>query len=180
MNKLALCAIVVCSLSACTMDSPFVKGPEVTLNPVKPKCGEQGSDCLMLDGARFKASSIVEVVDDEVPTAKKKKSNKISREDAEVVMKKGASKSWTIKPDDVSVQFALSRWAKEAGWQFVWEAPRDFPVTVTATFTGTFDEAISGVVKSLATSDMPVRACTNMGNKPPLLRIVTVANQCDR
>jgi hypothetical protein len=78
--------------------------------------------------------------------------------------------TWRIEPSDRTVRAALTRWAQEAGWQLVWEAPTDFSVDAAATVHGTFDEALQQVVSALAHSNAPVQAILYQGNK--VLRIV--------
>ncbi|WP_332262278.1 TcpQ domain-containing protein [Paraburkholderia sp. SOS3] len=78
--------------------------------------------------------------------------------------------TWRIEPSDRTVRAALTRWAQDAGWQLVWEAPTDFSIDAAATVHGTFDEALQQVVSALAHSNAPVQAILYQGNK--VLRIV--------
>ena len=80
------------------------------------------------------------------------------------------SRSWRLDLADRTVKTALGRWAKEAGWQLVWEVPVDFGIDADATITGTFDEALHAVVRALDKSDTPIQAILYKGNK--VLRIV--------
>ncbi|MEW6343420.1 MAG: toxin co-regulated pilus biosynthesis Q family protein [Pseudomonadota bacterium] len=77
---------------------------------------------------------------------------------------------WRIELSDRTVRAALTRWAQQAGWQLIWEAPVDFSVDAPAAVTGTFDEALQSVVSALAGSNAPVQAILYRGNK--VLRIV--------
>ncbi len=80
------------------------------------------------------------------------------------------SRSWRLELADRTVKTALGRWAKEAGWQLVWEVPVDFGIDAEATVTGTFDEALHAIVRALDKSDTPIQAILYKGNK--VLRIV--------
>lgn len=80
------------------------------------------------------------------------------------------SHTWRLEVSDRTVKTALSRWAKEAGWQLVWEVPVDFGIDADATITGTFDDALHAVVHALDKSDTPIQAILYKGNK--VLRIV--------
>lgn len=87
-----------------------------------------------------------------------------------VVPEDEASRTWRLEVSDRTVKTALSRWAKEAGWQLVWEVPVDFGIDADATITGTFDDALHAVVRALDKSDTPIQAILYKGNK--VLRIV--------
>jgi hypothetical protein len=78
--------------------------------------------------------------------------------------------TWRIELSDRTVRAALTRWAQQAGWQLIWEAPVDFSVDAPAAVTGTFDQALQSVVGALAGSNAPVQAILYRGNK--VLRIV--------
>jgi hypothetical protein len=78
--------------------------------------------------------------------------------------------TWRIQVSDRTIRAALTRWAQQAGWQLIWEAPVDFSVDAPASLTGTFDDALQSVVAALAGSNAPVQAILYRGNK--VLRIV--------
>lgn len=80
------------------------------------------------------------------------------------------SRTWRLDVADRTVKTALSRWAKEAGWQLVWEVPVDFGIDADATITGTFEDALHSVVRALDKSDTPIQAILYKGNK--VLRVV--------
>lgn len=65
---------------------------------------------------------------------------------------------WEVLMDDGYVSRSLARWAAQAGWQVVWDSPRDFPVTAKASVQGSFEEAVTQLVESLARSDSPMQA----------------------
>ncbi|MBC8732808.1 hypothetical protein F6X39_32265 [Paraburkholderia sp. UCT2] len=63
-----------------------------------------------------------------------------------------AQQVWELRESDGSVRNALQRWAREAGWQFVWDVPTDFTVDANATIHGSLDEALREVVDAPASS----------------------------
>nr|WP_254367121.1 toxin co-regulated pilus biosynthesis Q family protein [Paraburkholderia sp. NMBU_R16] len=77
---------------------------------------------------------------------------------------------WTLRASDGSVRNALSRWAKEAGWQFVWDVPTDFGIDATATIHGTLEEALHQVVDALSNAQVPIRVVMYRSNR--VLRII--------
>lgn len=79
-------------------------------------------------------------------------------------------KQWHLSVSDHTVKTALTRWAKEDGWQLVWDVPLDFGVDADATVTGTFEQALQAVVEALKKSETPIQAILYRGNK--VLRIV--------
>lgn len=79
-------------------------------------------------------------------------------------------RQWHLSLADHTVKTALTRWAKEDGWQLVWDVPLDFGVDADATVTGTFEQALQAVVDALKKSETPIQAILYRGNK--VLRIV--------
>ncbi|WP_374192460.1 toxin co-regulated pilus biosynthesis Q family protein [Trinickia acidisoli] len=79
-------------------------------------------------------------------------------------------RQWHLSVSDHTVKTALTRWAKEDGWQLVWDVPIDFGIDADATVTGTFEQALQAVVEALKKSETPIQAILYRGNK--VLRIV--------
>jgi hypothetical protein len=79
-------------------------------------------------------------------------------------------RAWHLSVSDHTVKTALARWAKEDGWQLVWDVPIDFGVDADATVHGTFEQALQAVVDALKKSETPIQAVMYRGNK--VLRIV--------
>lgn len=71
---------------------------------------------------------------------------------------------WDLRQSDGSVRNALARWAKEAGWQFIWAVPTDFSIDASATIHGTFEQALHSVVDALEHSEVPIQALMYKGN----------------
>ncbi|BEV16237.1 toxin co-regulated pilus biosynthesis Q family protein [Herbaspirillum sp. DW155] len=68
---------------------------------------------------------------------------------------------WQVRRADVSVRRMLQRWGHEAGWQLLWDAPRDFPIETELQLSGRIEQVVSAVVESLAVTDHPVQARIN-------------------
>ncbi|WP_105132221.1 toxin co-regulated pilus biosynthesis Q family protein [Burkholderia sp. BE12] len=77
---------------------------------------------------------------------------------------------WQMRLSDGSVRNALSRWASEAGWQFIWDVPTDFQVDATATIHGTLAEALRQVTNALAGSQVPIQVVLYQRNR--VMRVV--------
>lgn len=78
---------------------------------------------------------------------------------------------WQVRRADVSVRRLLQRWGQEAGWQVLWDAPRDFPIETELQLSGRIEQVVSAVVESLAITDFPVQARINSE-----LRIIRISS----
>jgi len=81
-----------------------------------------------------------------------------------------AQQVWELRESDGSVRNALQRWAREAGWQFVWDVPTDFTVDANATIHGSLDEALREVVDALSNAQVPIQIVMYKGNR--VLRVI--------
>jgi hypothetical protein len=81
-----------------------------------------------------------------------------------------ASQVWEMRESDGSVRSALQRWAKDAGWQFIWDVPTDFRVDANATIHGSLEQALGAVVDALGSAQVPIQAVLYKGNR--VLRII--------
>ncbi|CAJ0808602.1 toxin co-regulated pilus biosynthesis Q family protein [Ralstonia thomasii] len=72
---------------------------------------------------------------------------------------------WSISSSDGTLRQALSKWASRVGWQVIWEAPVDIPVTATASFEGDFKTAVRAVFSSLSAADVNLAALMYTGNQ---------------
>ena len=81
-------------------------------------------------------------------------------------------KSWTLDIKDVNYYGAFQRWATEAGYQVRWDADKHYLVEAVDTFSGSFEDALTGVLKNPAVvfSKYPLEVCF-YPNTPPLARI---------
>jgi hypothetical protein len=82
--------------------------------------------------------------------------------------------TWEVRPSDKTLQTSLARWAAAVGWQLVWELPVDYKTESRSAVTGTFEEAVAMVVKSMENAEVPMKAIFYEGNK--VLRIVAKGN----
>ena len=81
--------------------------------------------------------------------------------------------SWAIEASDGRVSKSLRRWCETAGYTLVWDADRDFAPPATATYKGSFRDAVSGLMVSLRKSDYPLQARFPAANGgKPVLRII--------
>lgn len=78
-------------------------------------------------------------------------------------------KTWAVSSSDITLRRTLAKWATRAGWQLQWDAPVDLPLTVNASFTGTFNESVKALFSSLSASDVNLQAMMYTGNR--VLRI---------
>ena len=77
---------------------------------------------------------------------------------------------WRLSDRDRTLKAAVERWAKEAGWQVFWELGVDYPIVASATLSGSFEEAVGVVVRSMEHADVPPMALFYRGNQ--VLRMV--------
>ena len=73
--------------------------------------------------------------------------------------------NWTVSPSDGTLRHALAKWAVQAGWQLVWDASVDVPVTVSASFTGDFRYAVKALFSSLSAADVNLSGLMYTGNR---------------
>jgi len=74
-------------------------------------------------------------------------------------------RSWNVEFLDSTIRLCLKRWAKDAGWQLVWDAKRDFIIDAEVSFYGTFEQALGSMVQSLSDSEYPLQARLNTETK---------------
>jgi hypothetical protein len=85
---------------------------------------------------------------------------------------------WELRTEDVRLDKALRRWAKEAGYTLRWDADRYVLIAANSTFTGTFESAVEQVLDTpgIKLSEYPLEACV-YANEPPLMRITRLGDQ---
>lgn len=81
-----------------------------------------------------------------------------------------ASRRWGLSEQDRTLKLVIERWAQEAGWRVFWELGVDYPIAATASIGGSFEEAVSVVVRSMEHADVPPKAIFYRGNQ--VLRMV--------
>lgn len=92
---------------------------------------------------------------------------------------KGTLPTWEIRPDDLAINPTIRRWAKAAHWQVAWEIPVDFPVTITDSFVGTFEDAVSRVVSAYEGADYPLKACFYDNKVVRIVRFLGNGKECE-
>lgn len=85
---------------------------------------------------------------------------------------------WELRTEDVRLDKALRRWAKEAGYALRWDADRYVIIGADSTFTGNFESAVEQVLETpgIKNSAYPLEACV-YSNEPPLIRITRMGDQ---
>jgi len=77
---------------------------------------------------------------------------------------------WELSERDKTLKGVVERWAQNAGWRAFWELDVDYPIAATASIDGSFEEAVSAVVRSMDHADVPLKAIFYRGNQ--VLRMV--------
>ncbi|WP_137808376.1 toxin co-regulated pilus biosynthesis Q family protein [Pseudomonas sp. G(2018)] len=75
------------------------------------------------------------------------------------------AESWIVSPADATLRHVLGKWAARAGWQLVWEASVDVPVTVSASFDGDFRSAVKRLFSSLSAAEVNLTGLMYSGNR---------------
>lgn len=83
--------------------------------------------------------------------------------------------AWEIFPSDRTLNTSLMRWASAAGWQLIWELPVDYAVETRTSISGSFEEAVAIVARSMESAEIPMKAIFYKGNN--VLRIVAKGGQ---
>ena len=90
----------------------------------------------------------------------------------------GTAKSWSIKPDDLSLANVFTRWGKEAGYKVLWDARKNIMIDGSDSLSGSFEEAVTTVLEGpdVASGPYPLEVCF-YANTPPLARITRKGEQ---
>lgn len=94
--------------------------------------------------------------------------DKLEKAEKSLLSKLGGAaeaQKWDIRADDTSIYATLDRWAKVAGWQIYWDAPEHYTVKVSATFTGSFSDAVNAALRAFMDTKNPLQGCFYEGNK---------------
>lgn len=83
---------------------------------------------------------------------------------------------WEISRDESTLSMALRRWAKEAGYELVWSAPKELPGYPMVT-TGTFPEALQRIMQDTRATSYPLRTCVYLNH---VARVIQAAQSCTR
>lgn len=82
---------------------------------------------------------------------------------------------WRIELNDGSLSRALRRWAREARYPILWEAPKDLPA-VAATYRASYLDAIKQVMEDSQNSSYPLHACAYDN----VVRVLHTSQACNR
>ena len=77
---------------------------------------------------------------------------------------------WAMSERDKTLKGALERWSQAAGWRLIWELAVDYRIDAAASVDGTFEAAISEVMKNMEHAEVPPKAIFYRGNQ--VLRVV--------
>lgn len=81
--------------------------------------------------------------------------------------------AWQILANDRVLRRSLERWAKAAGWNFVWDADIDIPVKFDSRYAGDFESALNSVMEGLRDTPTPLQVVLHEdGSGNRLARIV--------
>lgn len=74
------------------------------------------------------------------------------------------SNNWQYSPNDKFISTTLSRWAKQANYQLVWQTSNDFAVQSSGSLGGSYKAAVNEVLKSFRNTDHPLKALWYQNN----------------
>jgi hypothetical protein len=77
---------------------------------------------------------------------------------------------WSMSERDKTLKAALERWAQKAGWRLFWEMGVDYRIDAAMSIDGSFEDAVSAVVRNMEQADVPPRAIFYRGNQ--VLRVL--------
>lgn len=87
---------------------------------------------------------------------------------------------FAVSHTDLHLRQALTRWAGLSGWRFEpehWAVDIDIPLSASAKFSEDFVSSVQALLASTELSDRPLQPCFYSNQ---VLRIVPVAESCDR
>ena len=85
---------------------------------------------------------------------------------------KGPSSNWAV-PADASLRESLEGWSEAAGWTVVWDSKTDYRIRVSATFSGTFESAVSELINAVHVTNPEIAVTLYRGNN--VLHAVSMA-----
>lgn len=86
--------------------------------------------------------------------------------------------TWNIQKGDTLRQ-GLNKWVNKAGWNYLaWQSSKEFPIVVDINVHGSFQEAISVVLKAYHRSGNPLYACLKQGNKVLVIADKPLNDEC--
>lgn len=72
--------------------------------------------------------------------------------------------TWTLVAGH-TIGKELQAWGEKAGWKVIWNLSKDWAIPASTAYKGEFKDAVSSVIKNLATNGALIRAQFYDGNK---------------
>lgn len=82
------------------------------------------------------------------------------------------SGTWDMKVSDKTVKKTMQRWATQAGWQLIWNANVDFPISAEMKIDGTFDYAVNEICRASQFTDNKI-----IGEFHPKNKVLVITTQ---
>ena len=79
---------------------------------------------------------------------------------------------WEMKISDKTVKKTFQRWAKDAGWQLIWNANIDYPISAGMSIEGDFDYAVDEVCRASQFTDNKI-----IGEFHPKNKVIVITTQ---
>ena len=79
-----------------------------------------------------------------------------------------STSTWTLR-QGMPVGKELSEWAQKAGWNVVWNLPKDYVVPAQKIYSGDFKAVTSEVINTLAENGLVIRVKFYDGNKTAVI-----------
>ena len=79
---------------------------------------------------------------------------------------------WEMKISDKTVKKTFQRWAKDAGWQLIWNANVDYPISAGMSIEGDFDYAVNEVCRASQYTDNKI-----IGEFHPKNKVIVITTQ---
>lgn len=77
---------------------------------------------------------------------------------------------WSLNEKDKTLKVALERWSQTAGWRLLWELGVDYHIDAAASVPGSFEDAVSAVMRNMEQAEVPPKAVFYRGNQ--VVRVV--------
>lgn len=77
---------------------------------------------------------------------------------------RGADGSWAVMADS-SLKATLEGWSRVAGWTLIWDNAFDYKLRASASFGGSFEEAVGRLIDSIYQSNPEITVTLYRGNR---------------
>lgn len=71
---------------------------------------------------------------------------------------------WNI-PTGTNLRIVLGNWSKTAGWNLIWEAPREYFTRMPVSLVGSFEQVIGQLMESVSRTNPELEAILYQRNK---------------